>query len=1198
MHSEKEKLLNDTYKRFIQVSLNHIPFDAATKFVAEDVMGYGTNMDEVILSIADFRKMIELQNAQAVGVEMQSVAKPIFRKIAGNENFALIVEEFEISMLVDGENHNIHFRLSTTLEYINDRWIVVHFHSSIPAAASGEEDTWLINEWRQKNEALQRLVSEKTADLEQKNRELLVEAAVERVRSRSTAMQTSYELSEVIAVFFEQIHISGFNPEMCILRVYDKATRISECWIGGDEPLAPPRKYQVPPIDHPFQNQYDKAMQEGIAYADFTLSGRSKKSYDHIVFTQTDFRNLPDVQKKIIMGWEKCFITSAFMGFGAVESSGPEPLSAANAAILKRFAEVFEQTYTRFLDLQKAEEQARQARIEAALDRIRARTMSMNHSEEIADAAGLLYSELIKLGVMMISCGYVLIDKQTKIGSHYMASPEGSFALEAYALGHSESRIMQKIYHSWEKQEPYHVTELKGKANIDHHTYIAEHATNFSWSVKEFLSLIPEDTVLNTINFTHGYLIVQGIEPYTTSQLQLLVRFGKVFDLTYRRFLDIKNAEAQARESRIEASLERIRARALAMHSSGELIDVANVLWEQMTLLGQPELEASAVHLYADNAETFDSWYAMRAPKNTGGHLIKGKAKFSTTTSALAREWIDLYRSYKTEYTVSASGEKLAEWLNNELAVNAPDIVHEQPPVQYFHFSDFSGGSLLMVSYQPPSEEAKNLQKRAASVFDLAYRRFLDLKHAELQSYKAQIEVALERVRARALAMQQPEELIEVAQVLRLEMGMLGVEELETGTIFIHDKLSEKAECWFALKDTQHQENKLVADHITLDLDKTWVGREMLRFYASDSKQISIPMVGENRMEWIRYCYVLSKVLNGFYGENIPDRTYHLVKFSNGAIGAASPGQISAESWDLLQRAASVFSLAYSRFKDLTQARIDLQQLKTEKHRAEDALAELKATQSQLIQSEKMASLGELTAGIAHEIQNPLNFVNNFSDLSHELLEEMETEMRNNNQEDAMAIAEDIKRNLEKILHHGRRADAIVKGMLQHSRGSTGVKEPTDINALVEEYLRLVFHGLRAKDKAFNATMKTAFDKTIGQINIIPQDIGRVMLNLITNAFYSVTEKHRHTPAYKPTVTVITRKVDDRVEIHVQDSGNGIPEKVLDKIFQPFFTTKPTGVGTGLGLSLTYDIVKAHGGELKVVTKEGEGAEFIVQLPV
>ena len=263
----------------------------------------------------------------------------------------------------------------------------------------------------------------------------------------------------------------------------------------------------------------------------------------------------------------------------------------------------------------------------------------------------------------------------------------------------------------------------------------------------------------------------------------------------------------------------------------------------------------------------------------------------------------------------------------------------------------------------------------------------------------------------------------------------------------------------------------------------------------------------------------------------------------------------------------------------------------------ENTLTNLQATQKQLVQSEKMASLGELTAGIAHEIQNPLNFVNNFADLNMELIDELQQELKTGNTEEAIAISNDIKDNEQKINHHGKRADAIVKGMLQHSNSGSGKKEPTDINALADEYLRLSYHGLRAKDNSFNATTKTDLDESIGNINIIPQDIGRVLLNLINNAFYVVNEKSKQEiEGYEPTVSLSTRMLRDKVEIKVADNGNGISQKILDKIFQPFFTTKPTGQGTGLGLSLSYDIVKAHGGELKVETKEGEGTTFTIEL--
>jgi two-component system, NtrC family, sensor kinase len=262
------------------------------------------------------------------------------------------------------------------------------------------------------------------------------------------------------------------------------------------------------------------------------------------------------------------------------------------------------------------------------------------------------------------------------------------------------------------------------------------------------------------------------------------------------------------------------------------------------------------------------------------------------------------------------------------------------------------------------------------------------------------------------------------------------------------------------------------------------------------------------------------------------------------------------------------------------------------------SLAELKSTQAHLIQSEKMASLGELTAGIAHEIQNPLNFVNNFAEINKELLAEMTEEIAKGNYSEAKEIAGDIIQNEEKIAHHGKRADGIVKGMLQHSRASSTQLEPSDINAIADEYLRLAYHGLRAKDKSFSASMQTDFDPSVGNIPMVSQDIGRVLLNLYNNAFFAVSEKNKQPPeGYEPTVKVSTKRMPDKVEILIQDNGLGIPPKVIDKIFQPFFTTKPAGQGTGLGLSISYDIIKAHEGELKVETKEGEWTRFRVFLP-
>jgi signal transduction histidine kinase len=289
------------------------------------------------------------------------------------------------------------------------------------------------------------------------------------------------------------------------------------------------------------------------------------------------------------------------------------------------------------------------------------------------------------------------------------------------------------------------------------------------------------------------------------------------------------------------------------------------------------------------------------------------------------------------------------------------------------------------------------------------------------------------------------------------------------------------------------------------------------------------------------------------------------------------------------QRNAELDRLVAERTAELTRQKDEL----------EKALNQLQAMQQQLIQSEKLASLGELTAGIAHEIQNPLNFVNNFSEVSMELIDEMQEELEKGDKEEAATIAADVKANLGKIIYHGKRADGIVKGMLQHSRASSTVKEPTDINKLADEYFRLAYHGLRAKDKSFNAELETHFSEHLPMVNIVPQDVGRVLLNLFNNAFYAVHQKQKNNGLnYKPIVTVSTGAKDSEVIITVRDNGSGIPDSVRDKIMQPFFTTKPTGEGTGLGLSLSHDIiVKGHNGKIDVKSEENNYTEFRISIP-
>ncbi|HEX6168879.1 MAG TPA: ATP-binding protein, partial [Chitinophagaceae bacterium] len=1027
-------------------------------------------------------------------------------------------------------------------------------------------------------------------------REAQIELGLERVRARAMAMQKSDELKELIGTVSTELSKLDIVLDRCFIMTYDIKTLGVTWWMANPETSSDPIGLYVKYHEQVPYLAFLKAWQDRIVKWQFILEGSVKKTWDEFLFVETELSRLPGFVIDNMRANEKVYLSASFNNFGCLTLATLEPLSDEQFDIMLRFAKVFDLTYTRFNDLKQAEAQAREAQIELGLEKVRAKAMAMHKSDDLKTAVATVFEELNKLDLGLIRCGIAILDKNQprgdiwitlKSGQHSTIEVSGDEPLDIHPL-------LKGAYDGWLKQEDFSYT-LQDEDLVSYYQAITK--TNFQQSVSATFKTEKKDQQQYYFNavFQDGSIFAFLNTAFTDEAKTVMRRFANVFNLTYKRFLDLQKAEAQAREARIETALEKIRASTMAMQRSEDLSQTAFVLFKQFKELGaEPE------RIFIATFDDHDSGVIDLWGTDQGGNQLNKLFKVPVNEPTMVSKIVAAWKEKKKSVVVDLKGEELKTYLGflKQAGIPVTEGIMTDRRVQTA--ACFSNGVIGVTTSEPQSAEAVQLQERFAGVFDLTYTRFLDLQKAEAQAREAKIETALERVRARALAMQEPEELKEVAQVLRTEMGLLGVEELETCSIYINDESAEKAECWYALKDIRSEEKKLVNDHFALDLNDTWVGREMLHFYQSSNKQISIVMQGENRKEWIRYCEKHSTPLGGYYGEMIPDRTYHLYKFSHGAIGAAAAGDISEESWRMLSRAASVFSLAYSRFKDLTQARTDLIKLKEEKKRAEEALTELQATQKQLIQSEKMASLGELTAGIAHEIQNPLNFVNNFSDVSNELLEEMKTELEKGNAAEAREIAINVKENLEKILHHGKRADAIVKGMLQHSRSSGGQKELTDINTLAEEYLRLAYHGLRAKDKFFNAKFETDLDRSISKINVVPQEIGRVILNLINNSFYAVSEKKRGVSnGYEPSVTVSTKKINDKVEIRVKDNGNGISQKDLDKIFQPFFTTKPTGQGTGLGLSLSYDIItKGHGGEIKVETKEGEGSEFTITLPM
>jgi signal transduction histidine kinase len=1111
--------------------------------------------------------------------------------------FILVNDFFDIYVLI-GEEWRFYskFRATSLMEKKNGKWLFLHQHSSMPDMRAVDGENLAIDTVASENLQLRDAVKRRTTELEQKNRELEIETSLERVRAAAMSMRQTKDLLTICDIMFKELLKLGFTEiRNAMINIHDD---LDGSFLNYDSGQTITRfEYDV----HPFIVKQVQAVKTAVdAFSETFLEGVELDEFRQFRISNGEDDD-PRLDNTDTLGYYFYSI-----GTGSIGISTFGKISEDKKQVLRKFRNAFDFAYQRFRDLSLAEEQAREAQIQLALERVRARTMAMHQSDELADLSLELVKQVQALGVPTWFCAFNIYDDHPDGSFEWGSNGQGTFA--RYRT--PKDGIFLRYYQAGQQGETLLVNEIGEGECAAHYEYLC----SLPGVGEQLLTMkaagipFPTSQIDHVAFFKYGYLLFITYEP-VPGMHEIFKRFARVFEQTYTRFLDLKHAEEQSREAQIEVSLEKVRSRAMAMQSSDELRALIGSVLAELTRL-DISLTRTLIMIF-DPVSMSSVWWIANSEDPANPMSFDVQYHEHPPYLAYLKAWHD--REMKWQFALE--GREKFEWdefiFTETGLAQLPDFViagMRAPDRVYLHASFNNFGNLTLASLDPLPEEHFDILLRFAKVFDLTYTRFNDLRQAEAQAHSAQIETALERVRARALAMQEPEELIEVSQVLRREMGLLGVEELETCSIYMHDGVSELAECWYALKDAASTGNTLVSDHFQLNLNATWVGREMLGFYTSAEKQVSIVMSGEPRKEWIRYCEERSTPLKGYYGDVIPDRTYHLVKFSQGAIGAAAAGDISAESWDLLQRTAAVFSLAYSRFKDLTQARLDLQRLKEEKLRAETALSNLKSAQAQLIQAEKMASLGELTAGIAHEIQNPLNFVNNFSDVNQEMMQELKEELAKGNLEEIEAIADIVLNNEAKINYHGKRADAIVKGMLQHSSSGSGKKLPTNINSLADEYLRLAYHGLRAKDKTFNAAMKTDFDENIGLIDIVPQDIARVILNLINNAFYAVHEKKKQLgDGFNPEVTISTklaltnspiRQFANSLIVSVADNGFGVPASYRNKIFQPFFTTKPTGQGTGLGLSLSYDIIKAHGGELTLETDDGHGSVFIIQLPM
>jgi signal transduction histidine kinase len=1025
-------------------------------------------------------------------------------------------------------------------------------------------------------------------------REGEIELGLERVRARAMAMQHSDELKDLIRTVYAELTKLNLSLDRCLIWIMNRKDLSTKLWLAGAEGI--PVSFYVPYHKNPPYLAFIKGWEERTAKWEYDLKGQLKKDWDQYVFSHTDMKHLPDPVKKAMQASPRTIMAGSFQSFGCLQTAGPKPLTDEQYEVLNRFAKVFDSTYTRFNDLQRAEAQAREAQVEAALERVRSRSMAMHKSEELADLSLELVKQVQALGMDTWFCAFNIYDGDEKGSLEWGSNGQGVFP--KYRT--PREGIFLRYYKAGQKGESLLINEIGKDECPAHYKYLCTLPGVGEQLLKMKAEGIPFPTsqIDHVAYFKYGYIIFITYEPAPESH-EVFKRFAKVFEQTYTRFLDLQKAEAQAREAQIEAALERVRSRSMAMHNSIEIGEVALVLFQQLKSLGG-ELWGTGFSFCGDNSNVDEFWFANE--KGIMPHL-----KIPNNVDPAHKE---MYKGWKDKLEILSldkGGKELKD--HYEYMLTVPDVqpifqdMLDQgiafPTWQKWHAAYFKYGYMLVITTEPYENE--KVFKRFAKVFEQAYTRFLDLQKAEAQAKEAQVELSLERIRSQVTAMRESSDLQDIVVSMRKEFVALG---------------HEAHYFWYMRWMSDHYEKAMTSG------DGTRIGMVMTLprhihgdiplvadWEKSESPALIFPMGIEVAVDYVDKMISLgdfeqldpqAPTLDDI--RHIGGLTFVMARTTHGEIGFSLPGEVSnpsKESVDTLVRFAGVFDLAYKRFEDLKKAEKDLIEIKEAKQKAEKALSELKSAQAQLIQSEKMASLGELTAGIAHEIQNPLNFVNNFSEVSGELIDEAQEEIEKGDLEEIKFILQDLKDNLSKINHHGKRAGSIVKGMLEHSRKSEGKKELVDLNVLADECLKLGFHGLRAKDKTFSADFKTHFAEDLPEVSVVRQDIGRVLLNLINNAFYAVHDFGKtQDKEYKPTVTVSTTQAKNQIEITVSDNGKGIPEQIQDKIFQPFFTTKPTGEGTGLGLSLSYDIIKAHGGELVVKSKVGEGAIFSITLPI
>ncbi len=832
------------------------------------------------------------------------------------------------------------------------------------------------------------------------------------------------------------------------------------------------------------------------------------------------------------------------------------------------------------------EHKSRELEIEAALERVRSRSMEMRNSEELAEVIQVVYRQFLRLKIPVDHAGFIL-DYKERDDMHIWLADHQQGVPSEITIPYFDSPHWNSFVEAKSKGENFFANLLD-----------FEEKNKFYNDLMGLIPSMPEETIQNifgkrgltisTVLLDNVGLYIENYSgtPFTDEENATLMRFGKVFQQAYTRFLDLQKAESQAREGKIQLALERVRMVALGLSRSEQMLEVAKSLYEQLLELGFTNMRNAIIDINNEDGDTFTDYDYSHEMSGTITQMsyyddptLQGQfQKMSTTTDDF--------------FELVLEGEELEDLINMRIKNGEDEDVRllNIDQLTYNLFS-FGNGAIGISNFGILSTEEKAILDRFRNVFTFAYKRYNDLASAEAQAREVQIELSLERIRAQVTGMQESTDLLDIVVAMRSEFVNLGYEAHYFWHMHWLPYTYKKAM-------TSGDGAKIgmvmtLPRHIHGDIPTVanWEKSKEPIFVLAMDVDVAVDYI--DKMITLGDFELVDPQAPSLDDiRHIGGLTFVMARTTHGEIGFSLPGVVPnppKEAVDTLVRFAGVFDLAYKRFEDLKTAEKDLIEIKKARQKAESALTELKATQAQLVQQEKLASLGQLTAGIAHEIKNPLNFVNNFSEVSVELIDEALEELGSledsDTKEEITAILNSVKGNLTKVNEHGSRADSIIKSMLQHSRGGSGKMESTDLNKLVKEYTNLAFHVMRAGKNPINAEIDLQLDPKIKAVPMIGEDISRVVLNLTNNAFDAMRETANTRP---PKLSVRTILDSKSIHIELEDNGPGIADDIIDKILQPFFTTKKGTEGTGLGLSITNDIIKAHGGQLNIQSIPGK----------